>query len=60
MQHTTYLNQLDEIIPIDKNKKYIQILFSGKFKNGHWVCSYYNGKYINIYDSIAVIKERLN
>jgi len=44
---------LDTIQPMPKDKNHIQILHSssGPF-DGHWVCSYYNTKYIFIYDSL--------
>lgn len=46
----------DTIIPVNKNEKHIQILYSSDDfmtnKNGHWVCSYYNSNRIYIYDSL--------
>lgn len=52
MQNSTYLQMLDEIKPIDKSKSHIQILFSGSYKCGHWICSYYDKNVLFIYDSL--------
>jgi len=44
------LHTIQTILP---DKKYIQILHSiSSLSDGHWVCSYYDRKYIFIYDSL--------
>lgn len=52
VQSTLYVHILDFITPIDKNKKHIQILFSGSEDRGHWICSYYDKIWLYIYDSL--------
>ena len=45
-----------KIKPINKDETHIEILHSYDGENaqqlGHWVCSYYNGQYLYIYDSL--------
>ncbi|XP_043481310.1 uncharacterized protein LOC122510603 [Leptopilina heterotoma] len=52
MQSTLYLITPEFIIPIDKNQKHIQILFSGACKSGQWICTYYDGLRLYIYNSL--------
>lgn len=51
MQSTLLLQTLELIRPIEKNQKHIQILFSGRLDEGHWICTYHDGKKIYIFDS---------
>ena len=47
-----YLQIPERILPIDLDKTYIQILFSGPSASGHWICLFYNQKKVHIYDSL--------
>lgn len=47
-QHTGRLQVLSKIKPMAEGEKNIQILFSN---SEHWLCSYYDGKLLYIYDS---------
>ncbi|XP_044003627.1 uncharacterized protein LOC122849104 isoform X2 [Aphidius gifuensis] len=56
-QDTLYIQNLDKIQAIPKTKKHIQILHSRGASGpmtDHWVCSYYDGKNIHIYDSLNI------
>lgn len=52
MQNTLYLQIPNLIIPINEGEKHIQILFSGGNESGQWICTYYDGIRIYIFDSI--------
>lgn len=52
MRDTLIIQMPHFIQPINKVEKHIQILFSGNAKGGHWICSYYDGLRIYIYDSV--------
>lgn len=52
MQSPLFLQLPFNIKPVQLNKKYLQILFSGNNKHGHWICIYYNDYVIHVYDSI--------
>lgn len=52
MQNVFDLFTLEKIKSIDENQKHLQILFSGNFHHGHWICMYYNSKVLYIYDSL--------
>ena len=50
IQSPLYLQE--RIVPINLNKTYIRILFSGPSASGHWICMFYNQKKAHIYDSL--------
>lgn len=52
-------NLMQYIKAIDMGKKNIQILYGGNSSKsiiGHWICTFYDGKTINIYDSLNTNK----
>lgn len=47
-----YYHNIIDVIPVDKSREDIQILFDDEYSKGHWICiRYINGK-IYIYDSL--------
>lgn len=52
MQSTLLLQTPDLIKAIKVGEKHIQILFNGSKTAGHWICSYYDGQMVYIYDSL--------
>ena len=52
IQSPLYLQVPENITPIDLNRSYIQLLFSGPSSSGHWICMFYNNKTLHIYDSL--------
>ena len=52
LESPLYLQVPERIVPIDLDKPYIQILFSGPSASGHWICMFNNQKRVHIYDSL--------
>ena len=52
IQSPLYLQVLERIVPIDLDKPYVRIIFSGPLPSGHWICMFYNQKKLHIYDSL--------
>ena len=54
MQSSLLVQKSYNIISIQINCEYIQLLFSGNSEKGHWICMYCSNNIIHIYDSLNV------
>lgn len=52
MQETIFLQNLFNIEPVRNNEIFIQILFCGSSEIGHWICVWYDGEILHVYDSL--------
>lgn len=52
LQSTLLRQRLDHVIQAG-NQKFIQILHSGSYNEGHWVCVYHEDNVIHLYDSLG-------
>lgn len=52
MQSTLFVQIPQLIVPIREGQRHIQILFSGLANAGHWICTYYDGVRLNVFDSL--------
>lgn len=49
-----FLNSVCDISPVNRNQTHIQLFYYGENYSGigHWVCLFYNGNVLRIYDSL--------
>ena len=53
MQDTIFFQALFNIQPVNVNNHVVQILFSGHIKAGHWICVWFDGSCLRVYDSLG-------
>lgn len=51
MQSTLLLQRPEQIVPVPFEMNYVQILFSGNAKLGHWIIIYKEHSLLHLYDS---------
>lgn len=53
MQPTIFLQMLNNVENRSSNEEFVQILFSGRSDEGHWICMWYDTRILHVYDSIG-------